>query len=59
MKPKIDHAELIFRIKLVILAFEILLPFILYYGLQSGQNSLAMLCLALIMLGLIGVVFIK
>lgn len=59
MKPKIDRAELIFRIKLAILAVEILLPFILYYGLQSGQNLLAMLCLAMIMFGLIGVVFIK
>ena len=59
MKPKLNHAELVYRIRLSVLLLEITLPFVLYYALQSGYNWLAMLCLAVIVLGLIGVIIIQ
>ena len=59
MKPKLSHADLVYRIRLSVLLLEIALPFVLYYALQSGHNWLAMLCLAVIVLGLIGVIIIQ
>lgn len=44
---------------MVILLLEILTPLVLYFAIQSGYNWLAMLCLAVIVLGLIGVILIQ
>ncbi len=59
MKSSPSHANMVFRIKAVILLLEIMLPFGLYYALQSGHNWLAMVCLAVIVLGLVGVILIQ
>jgi hypothetical protein len=59
VKSKLSHPDLVFRTKLAILLLEIVAPFVLYFALQSGYNWLAMLCLAVIVLGLIGVILIQ
>jgi hypothetical protein len=58
VRSKLSHADLAFRTKLAILLLEIVAPFVLYFALQSGYNWLAMVCLAMIVLGLIGVFLI-
>lgn len=59
MKPKFSHADMVFRVRLAILLLEIALPFLLYFALQSGYSWLAMVCLAGIVMGLIGVILIQ
>lgn len=59
MKPSLIHPDLVFRVKLIILLLEIVTPFVLYFALQSGYSWLAMLCLAVLVLGLVGVILIR
>ncbi len=59
MRPKSSGTNQAFRVRLAILLLEIALPFGLYYALQSDYNWLAMVCLAGIVLGIIGVILIQ
>ena len=59
MKSKLSRPDLVFRLKLAILLLEIAAPLVLYYALQSGHNWFAMVCLAIIVLGLVGVIVIQ
>ena len=59
MNTRHSPADIVFKIKAVILLLEIALPFGLYYALQSGHNWLAMVCLALIVMGLVGVIILQ
>ncbi|MFZ3070803.1 MAG: hypothetical protein WA110_06775 [Anaerolineaceae bacterium] len=59
MSKKTGKVRSIFRIRLVILIMEVILPFLLYLALQAGKTSLAVTLSALLAAGLIAVVVIK